>query len=43
MKRARSLLDGPVVTQGSHVTDVVPDDPVKRLKLSSRELRLRGV
>jgi hypothetical protein len=28
-----SLGDKPVMTRRSHVTDVVPDDPVKRLKL----------
>ena len=28
-----SLDDKPVVTRRSHVTDGVPDDPVKRLKL----------
>ncbi len=33
MKRALSMNDGPVVTRRSHVTDGVPDDPVKRLKL----------
>jgi hypothetical protein len=32
-ERARSLVDGPVVTRRSHVTDGVPDVPVKRLKL----------
>ena len=32
-ERARSLGDGPVVTRRSHVTDGVPDDPVKRLNL----------
>jgi hypothetical protein len=32
-ERARSLGDGPVVTRRSHVTDGVPDNPVKRLKL----------
>jgi hypothetical protein len=32
-ERARSLDNGPVVTRRSHVTDGVPDDPVKRLKL----------
>jgi hypothetical protein len=33
MKRARSLGDGPMVARRSHVTDGVPDDPVKRLEL----------
>ena len=32
-ERARSLVDGPVVTRRSHVTDGFPDDPVKRLNL----------
>ncbi len=43
MERARSLGDGPAVTRRSHVTDVVPDDPVKRLTLSSRDVRLHHV
>jgi hypothetical protein len=33
MERALSLVDGPAVTQRSHVTDDVPDEPVKRFKL----------
>jgi hypothetical protein len=32
-----------VVTRRSHVTDGVPDDPVKRLKLWSRDMRLSRV
>jgi hypothetical protein len=31
MERALSLDDGPAVTRRSHVTDGVPEDPVKRL------------
>ncbi len=42
-ERARSLGDGPAVTRRSLVTDVVPDDPVKRLTLLSRDVRLHGV
>jgi hypothetical protein len=33
MERALSLGDEPAVIRRSHVTDGVPDDPVKRLKL----------
>src|SRR3712207_7146645 len=36
-ERAQSLSDGPVVTRRSHVIDVAPDDPVRRLTLSSRD------
>ncbi len=33
MKRVLSMNDGPVVSGRSHVTDGVPDESVKRLKL----------